>query len=65
MLALRTRKGLNISSFQSEKDKEWLDRFMDKVRRLENEGFLVQQGDFVSATKKGLPLLDRLIVTLI
>ncbi len=65
MLSLRTKRGLDIHQLEKNTTVNWFKRFQNNLDQLINEGFLIKNGKNISATPKGVVLLDNIIVQLL
>ena len=61
MLALRMRKGLNVSEFEKRFGLSFTELAGDGLQQHIDSGFLVRQSDFVSLTTEGLLIADTVI----
>ena len=58
-LALRQREGVSLPWFYHRFDKVLLEVFPDEFKRWLKQGMLIQEGDFLKLTDKGLSLADE------
>ena len=65
MLSLRTREGLDCDTLQKISSTKWYTTFQNKVSQYIKSGHLVQNGKYLSATKRGLLLLDHIILNIV
>ena len=65
MLGLRLIEGIDLAKIQAETGYDIIDRCSPHLRRYEQQGFLVCDGDAIRVTAKGFEILDAIIVELL
>ena len=61
MLALRMRRGLNVTAFEQRFGLRFVELAGAALQQHLDDGFLTQQADYVSLTTEGLLIADTVI----